>query len=108
MTEDQAKTKWCPMVRMNGAEARFGGAPLGPALNCTSYNRNPKEANCIASGCMMWRSTEVLPAFTGSDVVWWIKKHREIFGSTIIEAKAAADSGKPIPGGGYCGLGGKP
>ena len=49
MTEDQAKTKWCPMVRV----AYSGG----------SYNRNSlagtahvdtKDIRCIGSDCMMW------------------------------------------------------
>ena len=47
MTEDEAKTKWCPMVRMEGptntdrSQNRWGdGDPIG---------------QCIASDCMMWR-----------------------------------------------------
>lgn len=43
MTEDEAKTKWCPMVRCDEMHNR------GQA------NRPDGSYNCIASGCMMWR-----------------------------------------------------
>ena len=42
MTEAEAKTKWCPMVRYDDQMA----------------NRDEphhSNANCIASACMMWR-----------------------------------------------------
>lgn len=47
-TEEEAREKWCPMVRYSfDDEAR------------TSQNRwadknNPKECRCIVSECMMW------------------------------------------------------
>ena len=41
MTEDQAREKWCPMVRY----------PLWPD-ECSGGNEGAK---CIASDCMMWR-----------------------------------------------------
>ena len=40
MTEEEAKTKWCPMVR---------------AGNEAGCNRQDASDKCIASGCMMWR-----------------------------------------------------
>ena len=48
MTEDEAKTKWCPMVRWSG----------GPDIKLT--NREGKggfgvAVTCIGSDCMMWR-----------------------------------------------------
>jgi hypothetical protein len=42
LTEEQAKTKWCPYVRVS----------MGP-------NRNQKaetHLTCLASNCMAWRS----------------------------------------------------
>lgn len=43
MTEDEAKTKWCPMARVWSG----GGA---------AFNRKIDEhVNCYGSGCMMWR-----------------------------------------------------
>lgn len=37
LTEDEAKTKWCPMVRDNGS------------------NLNGESSRCIGSACMAWR-----------------------------------------------------
>lgn len=52
MTEDEAKTKWCPMVR----------ATMGSTLFCTNRDGNlisgviaDFNVNCIGSACMMWR-----------------------------------------------------
>lgn len=48
MTEEEAKTKWCPMV---------------PGFNHAARNRQIDDRNgyrCIASACMMWRTTELL------------------------------------------------
>ena len=44
MTEQEAKTKWCPMVR----------APMliAPAIPGNKYGANAK---CVGSDCMMWR-----------------------------------------------------
>ena len=45
MTEDEAKTKWCPMAVNN---------------TCTRNPRGeiPDGAKCVASDCMMWRRDE--------------------------------------------------
>ena len=49
MTEDEAKTKWCPMVRFvvssedQNSANRWEGCPV-PEICC-----------CLASDCMMWR-----------------------------------------------------
>lgn len=48
MTEEEARTKWCPFVR------------IGNYLSGGSLNRDPTgeiKANmkCIASDCMAWR-----------------------------------------------------
>ena len=54
MTEDQAKTKWCPMVR--SAESiessvcnRYSERSDDSGLTDGSWNK------CVASGCMMWK-----------------------------------------------------
>ena len=49
MTEDQAKTKWCPFVRT--------GLTAGMAVNrhVADYGVYD-ETRCIGSGCMMWRA----------------------------------------------------
>lgn len=49
MTEDKAKTKWCPMT-----------AGIDPAGRSEMYDRYPDDhvfavsQRCIASGCMWW------------------------------------------------------
>ena len=45
MTEDEAKTKWCPMVRVMG-NSTSGNRLLDNTLAPGSL--------CIASSCMMW------------------------------------------------------
>ncbi len=47
MTEEEAKTKWCPMVRINVA--------LNAAQGVGAFNRDGGDFDCIASDCMMWR-----------------------------------------------------
>lgn len=51
MTEEQAKKKWCPMVRagLKGANTYVGiNWPSGEVLD-------QEYAKCIGSDCMMWR-----------------------------------------------------
>ena len=42
MTEEQAKTKWCPMVR------------VGDGSGCNRNHLFESYDKCIASDCMMW------------------------------------------------------
>ena len=101
MTEDQAKTKWCPMFRWTASAGEWNsnreGGPSG------------KTPCCIASGCMMWRDLQGMDACTEDGPgIEWIKQHRAKYGSSLKEAVEAKRSGKPVSGGGYCGLVGKP
>ena len=43
MTEDEAKTKWCPQIRVSVS----GDGPVWT-------NREAPDCNCIASECMWW------------------------------------------------------
>lgn len=50
MTEEEAKTKWCPFVR------------VAAGMRDLAYNRAPndspiKHTACIGSACMAWRET---------------------------------------------------
>ena len=45
MTESEAKTKWCPMVRLS----TLGGGNV--VFNASENQR----AHCVGSDCMMWR-----------------------------------------------------
>ena len=48
MTEEEAKTKWCPNVRVTTLDEKI-------ASNRGRYVRNDDDTNCIGSACMVWR-----------------------------------------------------
>ncbi len=69
MTEDEAKTKWCPMVRQMSTTVvsyapagpmsqQYAVVPAGVGINRESNTTAPaaEYAKCIASECMMWRT----------------------------------------------------
>jgi hypothetical protein len=56
MTEEEAKTKWCPMARYlaifrNGSGSIDSIAAYNRGLDDSGLNKS----QCIASDCMMWR-----------------------------------------------------
>ena len=51
MTEEEAKTKWCPMVRQP-----FTLNDQMVAANRSQESQNSPSNNCIGSACMMWRN----------------------------------------------------
>lgn len=62
MTEDEAKTKWCPFVRIVtgtiAADKTSQHASIQPAYNRVAEGHNwafPGGGCCIASACMAWR-----------------------------------------------------
>lgn len=58
MTEDEAKTKWCPFVRYT-VEQEEGVTPARNAwIEYSKKQRIPEMARCIASQCMAWRTRE--------------------------------------------------
>ena len=76
MTEDEAKTKWCPMVR---------------AGNEAGCNRKDATDKCIASDCMMWRTSCT-----------------RYFDKGKYYDRDETGTGQWVETGGYCGLAGKP
>jgi hypothetical protein len=55
MTEDEAKTKWCPMVRHEGEEhGSFNRGGISDPINSFGIAKG-YGCGCIASGCMIWR-----------------------------------------------------
>lgn len=52
MTEDEAKTKWCPMFRVTAYEL---DAPQDYRPQTDNRGRHAPEGNCLGSGCMAWR-----------------------------------------------------
>jgi hypothetical protein len=53
MTEEEAKTKWCPYARVESWSSE--GTATGANFNRTIIDSNPPEARCIGSTCMAWR-----------------------------------------------------
>jgi hypothetical protein len=87
MTEDEAKTKWCPQARCAAENVR------GHLLDAAGFNRMNHDAGwtsagsrCIASDCMAWR---------------WSPRY-----GTNPENPAEAMTLPPTDG--YCGLSGVP
>jgi hypothetical protein len=88
MTEKEANSKWCPMVRVvsGKVDPRTGASEHDGAQS--SYNRVvddsawafPKGGSCIGSGCMAWR---------------WSETQQEPFGDGFVGVR------------GYCGLAGR-
>lgn len=94
LTEDEAKTKWCPFVRASIYEA---------ADNDVSGNRaGPlrESGGCIASACMAWRWGE--PGFQ-TEFEYGEANRR---GERAITGSRQVPLDRPRRG--YCGLGGRP
>lgn len=55
MTEDEAKTKWCPMVRTGLVAGMAVNHHIGrDGLHAGDVH---DETRCVASECMMWRDS---------------------------------------------------
>ena len=108
MTEEEAKTKWCPMVHF-----RYLGSIMEHNKG-TAYEERVMEldekkdrlSRCIASGCMMWR------------IAYKQEKREGHSGGKQMLFSRGVDTGRELiqeghdlwmlPESGYCGLGGKP
>ena len=83
MTETEAKTKWCPMVRIAVGDGDYATANRGWVANPEGLI-DTEMGRCIGSACMMWR---------------WI----EDGGANLEQYR----NGEPYQQRGYCGLAGK-
>jgi hypothetical protein len=87
MTEEEAKTKWCPMARgvneSGGNRIAYGSAGDGPVEDDYTTEAAMKYP-CIGSACMAWR-----------------------WDSVGMEYEHAGYGGK-ARGKGHCGLAGRP
>jgi hypothetical protein len=62
MTEDEAKTKWCPAYRV--AMAGAGGSSMSTVSFRDLTNRPREGGKCMASACMVWRVSGHSPEYT--------------------------------------------
>lgn len=112
MTEEEAKAKWCPFVRVAGR------VTYNRALNDSPV----KHTACIGAACMAWRLTpasdwvEQFVVFLRSGrSIDAIRLYRSEKGATLKDAKefvdGVLDGTQPMPASqpvGFCGLAGKP
>lgn len=61
MTEEEAKTKWCPMVRIGVGE----GSSTNLSWVSSPEDLQKADNNCLASACMMWRETAADDGYCG-------------------------------------------
>lgn len=98
LTEKEARTKWCPHVRVvEGDDDRLHG-PFNRYHSGLGYSTvDGKEARCLASDCMAWR--------------WAYKEvdrhsYRHDFGKMLEPVVVRADKDTAFCG--FCGLSGVP
>ncbi len=113
MTEDEAKKKWCPFVRLVVADAT-GADPSSVAANRVGVRgtrevKLPDAACCIASACMAWRWSETKrsAAFLEAVQAHMAASAKPNF-NTSVQAVYAETGGKFERSEGYCGLAGAP
>lgn len=92
LTEEDAKTKWCPFARVIAGAIEGKGGTVSPPYNRfaaleTGSHPNPVDARCIASECMAWR---------------WSK-----FNQSNLNLPKELTPPPPRPDEGFCGLAGK-
>lgn len=83
MTEDEAKTKWCPFARKPWTS--YDATPQG--VNRARDGAKAVKCNCLASGCMAWR--------VETEARWF-------------DAVGQGAHVKQVSVGGHCGLAGSP
>ena len=68
-TEAEAKTKWCPFVRLmvNSGGVLGDSPPHNRVLlfNVAKDDNIPEAAYCIASACMAWRTGDGVHGYCG-------------------------------------------
>lgn len=93
MTEDEAKTKWCPFARV--VPTTEAGGVIPEAAQSAGYNRGsavlgpPLGTLCLASRCAAWRWVPSRP-ITADELAGHESPHRDAVRR------------------GYCGLAGSP
>lgn len=106
MTEDEAKTKWCPQARVFLAGDYWQSTNGADLATMTAHDLRPLT-RCIGSACMTWRKLPQSCSRCGGD------GFIESVGMCYAEiCPMWADKKNPLAldkaGRGYCGLAGKP
>lgn len=89
MTEDQAKTKWCPFARQVVSIQHADGSHI--AIGSANRSEGGMLGMCVGSQCMAWRKRP-----TG-----------DVGGMRIGSKGEILELGRPAMGG-FCGLAGRP
>ncbi len=97
MTEEEAKTKWCPFANVGSTTSGLGGfnrfiPPVGSGSD--------ESVRCIGSDCMAWRWEARL---LGHDI-----EHQKATHGAIKGAVEHARFCREHPLLGFCGLAGRP
>jgi hypothetical protein len=101
MTEDEAKTKWCPFAR-EPLTAYDGSIPIGSSVvNRTRNGTAPFASLCLASECMAWRDNK-----HNRSTTWEGKGVIPPLGATILSDGSWKIDIASV--GGHCGLAGAP
>lgn len=91
MTEEEAKTKWCPHARVDSTASNRPDSYPGHDIG------SGKWPTCIGSACMAWRWVASIPTFQKVDPLNPL--------STYSKTRAYS---APAPTHGFCGLAGQP
>ena len=106
LTEEEAKTKWCPFVRaMLTNIARPNIDIFGPAVATVNSRQVPEgETRCIASGCMAWRwgKGTIIVEYPLHPGPGWTKIGETKAGAGVFQK--VDDAPRPSEARGYCGL----
>lgn len=117
MTEDEAKTKWCPFARVdatsetNGMVTGVFGGGNRIILPGNTPVLSPSEARCIGSACMAWRMNEGFHYVPNTALDYpgglaQLAANMTAAGYTLDDRRMWWS--KPHAPSGYCGLAGKP
>ena len=106
MTEDEAKTKWCPFARPGSVRPEECGEVRG---NRMMQGEVDTGALCVASACMSWRWSEAkrTAAFLEAVQAHMQASAKPNF-NTAVQAVYDETGGKFERVEGYCGLAGSP
>ena len=108
VTEDKAKTKWCPMARTPEGN-RFAYASAAElqktGVDAEYIAESVGLFPCIGSACMAWRTVLVQQPMSGKELLRAIRDYRDKHDCSLLIAKAAVEDMERRTDG-YCGLAG--